>query len=488
MVSWIEILALLVLAHVVNVVIYIYASRSFFNFGFINVTKLQLPHEQIRLSRKNPSDSNGDNKLRTFTISDIIKSKIPEFRNNAISIFNPLLSLGGHMHTMFAGARKFKLFYRLSFKRMVIRFEDNGSAALDFVCSKDDLFKILSDDDSIEIPESQIPILPLNMRYFSKNEIEEFHKKDESVTKPIVLLLHGLSGSSSEAYVRCISKILFERYGFDCAVLNSRGCGLTQLTTPKLFCALWTHDLRHIADSIKKAYPNRPIYAMGFSLGGDILANYIGQEGENCVLTAAAIVGSPWDLCGSSHFMTSDLISNYFYSPIMAYPLCELMRCHYNKLKENKIFKFNYDNNLKKVNSIKSFDDYFTSRLFGFNNATEYYREGSPIKRISKIRTPLLVINSIDDPICGGTEYHIPYRESYLNPYITLITTTFGGHLGWFKWNNERWYAEPLSRFFYEFNKNLDIKGKILIDEKYLPKKNPMIDDKLPVDYLNKYE
>lgn len=487
MVSWIEILALPVLAHVVCVLIYIYTSKSFSNFGFINVSKLQLPHEQIKFYKKNPSDSKGNNELKTFTINDIIQSKIPGFRNNALSLFNPFLSVGGgHMHTMFAGVRKFKFSYKLNFKRMIIRLEDNGSAALDFLCTKDDLYKKLSEDDSIEIPESQISNLPSNMRYFSKNEIKEFNKKDESVTKPIVILLHGLSGSSSEAYVRCISKILFERYDFDCVVLNSRGCGLTQLTTPSLFCALWTHDLRHVVDLIKKTYPNRPIYAMGFSLGGDILANFVGQEGEKCKLNAVAIVGAPWDLCGSSDFMSNDLISNYLYSPIMAYPLSRLLKTHYDKLKENEIFKFNYDNNLNKINSIKSFDDYFTSKLFGFNNATEYYREASPVKRISKVRTPLLIISSIDDPICGGTEYHIPYKESYLNPYITLITTTFGGHIGWFKWNNDRWYSEPLSKFFYEFNKNLDLNQKILIDEKYLPNKNPMVDDKLPVDNFNK--
>lgn len=118
------------------------------------------------------------------------------------------------------------------------------------------------------------------------------------------------------------------------------------------------------------------------------------------------------------------------------------------------------------MGTLKAFDENFTSKLFGFNCADEYYRHASPIQRLLKVRVPLVIVNSIDDPIIGYRT--LPFSEVRLNPFTALVTTTTGGHLGWFDYKGNRWYADPISRLFKELDDNWSFNKKS-VDEKDLP-------------------
>ncbi|KAG7772021.1 hypothetical protein KL931_000361 [Ogataea haglerorum] len=312
--------------------------------------------------------------------------------------------------------------------------------------------------------------LPEFTRRLTAAELEDFSNS----TKPIFLVLHGLSGSSSESYIRC----LFARMpDFECMVLNSRGCGKTPLTTPVLFNGFWTYDLKHTVQRLRKAFPERQIYAAGFSLGGSILANYVGQSGEHSGLDLAVVIANPWDLNHACFVFENDFIGDKIYSPIMTLPLKQMIKSHYKKLSENPDFEPLYKQHFRHVNSIKSFDNAFTSRLFGFNCASEYYRSGASITKVFNIRTPTLVLNALDDPLVGGDEHSLPLKETTLQPYLVTVCTTLGGHLGWFRWNNERWYARPLSRFLNEFHAAQ--LGKPSVDARYLPLKKRVVNETL---------
>ena len=103
------------------------------------------------------------------------------------------------------------------------------------------------------------------------------------------------------------------------------------------------------------------------------------------------------------------------------------------------------------IKFLKQFDHYFTSKLFGLNSADEYYRLASPVQRLMKVRVPTVIISSKDDPITGSRT--LPISEVELNPYTTLVTTTVGGHLGWFTLTGDRWYTTPICKLITEMNK-----------------------------------
>lgn len=107
-------------------------------------------------------------------------------------------------------------------------------------------------------------------RYLNKEE-EETLPSDDS--KPMLLALHGLTGGSHELYLRAVLSPLVEKYGWTACVMNARGCAKSKITTHQLFNARVTGDVRQTVEFLRQAFPNRPLYGVGFSLGANIFAN-----------------------------------------------------------------------------------------------------------------------------------------------------------------------------------------------------------------------
>lgn len=454
----------------VILILLIISYQIFDNFNVISRVKTSYPINPIYFSNsslKNP-----------ICMKDFVNENIPEFRENAKSLFNPFL-YNGHLQTMFAGIRTFKNSDILYFRRRIKLISDGGSVALDNVISKETFDEVKSKD--IKIPDEQPESLDDHTRYMTAEEIkhQDQHSDDEGA---ILIALTGLSGSSAESYIRCLFKRISEDKTFDLYVLNSRGCGNCNLSTPRLFCALWTEDIRTIVKSFKSQYPNKKIYLFGVSLGSTIMMNYLAQEGENSNISLAIAFGSIWDLRGSSYFLENGWISSIFYSTAMTYPLIKLLKYHSTKLLNDLIFKNQFDH-IHKVWKLKDFDNTFTSKMFGFTCADDYYLNASPINRIYNIKTPFINISALDDPISGGLSIGaIPIDQAKFNPFISMINTTLGGHVGFFKWNNERWYADPLSKLLSKFHEQITSKEnyEVLADEESMPKA-VFVDGKLPV-------
>lgn len=144
--------------------------------------------------------------------------------------------------------------------------------------------------------------------------------------KPMLVALHGLTGGSHEVYLRAVLAPLVADGVWAACVVNARGCAMSSITTAQLFNARFTEDIRETAKYLKRIYPNRPLFVVGFSLGANILINvgcliigggwawwllighdysqYLAEEGENCVFRAAVVCSNPWNLelcCKSLH-------------------------------------------------------------------------------------------------------------------------------------------------------------------------------------------
>ncbi|KAF9342210.1 hypothetical protein BGX34_008570, partial [Mortierella sp. NVP85] len=87
-------------------------------------------------------------------------------------------------------------------------------------------------------------------------------------------------------------------HGYRCVVFNARACADTELTTAQLYCGSWTDDLRMVVKHIRKTLPEAKLMSVGFSLGSNILMNYMGEEGDRCEFLGAMSVGNPFDLMG----------------------------------------------------------------------------------------------------------------------------------------------------------------------------------------------
>lgn len=111
--------------------------------------------------------------------------------------------------------------------------------------------------------------LPPRTTFYTDGEVSEIGSLD---TKPMLVALHGLSGGSHEMYLRAVMKSILEE-GWEALVINSRGCAKSKITSGVLYNARSTWDIRQVVKWLKKRFPNRPLFGIGFSLGANILVN-----------------------------------------------------------------------------------------------------------------------------------------------------------------------------------------------------------------------
>lgn len=115
---------------------------------------------------------------------------------------------------------------------------------------------------------------------------------------PTLVLLHGLTGGSHESYIRALVETMTKDHGYRCVVFNARACANTELTSAQLYSGNWTDDLRMVVKHIRKTLPESKLMSVGFSLGANILMNYMGEEGDQCEFLGAMSVGNPFDILG----------------------------------------------------------------------------------------------------------------------------------------------------------------------------------------------
>ena len=98
--------------------------------------------------------------------------------------------------------------------------------------------------------------------------------------------------------------------------MNHRGAPNTKITTPKLNHGASSQDVRDTMNFVRSKHPEADMYAMGFSLGANILTKYLGEEGEKCYLKGISCVSNPWNFLILATEIEKELFGfyNYFIS------------------------------------------------------------------------------------------------------------------------------------------------------------------------------
>lgn len=384
----------------------------------------------------------------SLTFHSFVEKKLPALDPTKKLWLNPWL-FNGALQTLYYGthnsASEFKVFYG----REIFTYADKGVCSLDWKIKPEDeqTFKQLYNDT---LPSSS-PRLHPHTRFFTSEELEQMTKPNQAeLTNPICVVIHGLAGGSHEPLIRNLAQDLDKMTStdWDFVVINSRGCCRTKITTGKLFNALSHSDIEEVLVDLKKRFPNRPIYAVGFSFGAVTLANCLAFEGEKAkkLVEAAALIGCPWDMVDSATHLQNSLSGRYLFSPNLTAFLNKLIKSNLQELKLHSPDLFT-DENIKLAKAAKAtseWDDVLTCKTAGFANSHDYYVAGSPAQRINDIKVPTLTLNSTDDPTVSGK---IPFDAVHTNPNLAMVETNLGGHLGWVKYSGEFWCVEVACNF-----------------------------------------
>lgn len=245
--------------------------------------------------------------------------------------------------------------------------------------------------------------------------------------QPVVALFHGLEGSSERFYIRNLMHDL-QKSGYSSAALNFRGCGSRLNEQRRFYHSGETSDYATFFKWIKSRFPEKPIYAVGFSLGGNGLIKSLGEQGSAHPVNRAIAVSPPYDLKAGS------LNLNHGFNKVYAY---RFLRTLADKLEKKRI---KYPD-LPSFNgkTIYQFDDQVTAPIHGFDSADHYYDICSSKRFLAEVSTSLLLIHSQEDTLCP-LEF-APFKAIKKNPFISTTFTKKGGHVGFISsppnWLNE---------------------------------------------------
>lgn len=252
----------------------------------------------------------------------------------------------------------------------------------------------------------------------------KYETKDDNPDQPIVLILPGLTGSSQSEYVKTFVHVAIQEVGARCVVFNFRGRGGHDLQTPRTYCAANTDDLADILAHIKAKHPQAPVIAVGISLGGIILGNYMADKGEAAreFLVSTFLLSVCFDTfkgCKSLEQPGLNLLLNR-----------RLAQCLVESIREVKhLFESNCDlDHVFSSKTIREFDTRFTTKMFGYKNVNEYYTAARLASRLDKIKVPTLALSALDDPFQPGDS--LPTEGAERSSHVAILATKYGGHIG----------------------------------------------------------
>jgi predicted alpha/beta-fold hydrolase len=246
------------------------------------------------------------------------------------------------------------------------------------------------------------------------------HWRDDRIRRPAIILLHGLEGSSRAHYMAGISDKAWAA-GWNVVRLNQRNCGNTEHLSRGLYHSGLTHDALFVMRELIERDGIRSVVVAGYSLGGNLALKLAGELGNHAPPELAAV-------CAVS-------------------PTMDLARC-VNALERsaNVVYQWNFVRNLKarmrrkaaafpgafslealrRVRTVRGFDEAYTAPHHGFRDAADYYYRASALRVIDRIRIPALIITAEDDPFVPAAPFRAP--EVTGNPNLTVVITRHGGH------------------------------------------------------------
>lgn len=264
----------------------------------------------------------------------------------------------------------------------------------------------------------------------------------DDATAPLVVLFHGLEGSSASHYARSLLHALHAR-GWRGVVPHFRGCSGEPNRLPRAYHSGDSDEidwmLAHLAPS---SGPTGGLRAVGVSLGGNALLKWLGERGPHALirLTSAVAVCPPLDLTVSGHALARGLNRGYtrhFLATLKPKALAKLAL-------QPDLFD---PARLLRADTLHAFDDVYTGPVHGFDSADDYWRRASSRPWLHGITVPTLLLTAANDPFVPPAALPAPAECS---PRLHHEHLPGGGHVGFVagRWPGHlRWLPERVLDF-----------------------------------------
>ncbi len=243
-----------------------------------------------------------------------------------------------------------------------------------------------------------------------------------------IVLVHGLEGSADAAYMRGLALCAVEA-GYTAHRLNLRSCGGTEHLAKTVYHGGLTADLLAVLRALE-AEGRAPLWLVGFSLGGNLVAKQAGELGEEARPLLAGV-------CAASAAIDLGICAHRIGQPDNR--LYELRFLRMMRARARAVWH-STPADLRGIRTVIEMDDRITAPRFGFTGAEHYYQTQSAAQFLDRIRVPTLFITAKDDTFIPFQIYdHPAFRQ---NPCLRLLATEHGGHLGFLARGRPRLWLE----------------------------------------------
>ncbi len=270
--------------------------------------------------------------------------------------------------------------------------------------------------------------------------------QQSSAEQPIVVLFHGLEGSVDSPYAKGMLQASQQR-GWRAVVMHFRGCSGKPNKQWRGYHSGEIGDASACINYLNEQFPNAPLFALGYSLGGNMLVNYLAKVPDSPI-KAAAIVSPPLDLAACSERLQRGFSRVYQHHLL-------------SRMKRNLRHKIGLidkaplsEEQVKTWRNFTQFDEHYTAKAHGFAGAADYYQRCSGLALLKDIRHPTLLIHAADDPFM---DQRVIPQGHQLSPSVDYRLSHSGGHVGfvngsllrpnfWLETTIPEWFQQQLER------------------------------------------
>jgi predicted alpha/beta-fold hydrolase len=252
---------------------------------------------------------------------------------------------------------------------------------------------------------------------------------------PLLLILHGLEGSSQSHYVGGLLNGARTR-GWRGVLLNFRSCSGELNRLPRFYHSGETGDFDAVVRMLIAREPGIRIGAVGVSIGGNVLLKWLGEQGTAApaAVVAGVAISVPFDLAPCAEALDrgfAKVVYTANFMRTMRRKVVEKARAHPGFVDVAAACR---------ARTFAAYDSAVTAPLFGFADARDYWRRASSRPHLAAIARPTLLLNALDDPFVPPESLPKPQE---LSPHVRLVVTPRGGHVGFvdgrWPWRCDSW-------------------------------------------------
>ncbi len=259
---------------------------------------------------------------------------------------------------------------------------------------------------------------------------------------PLLVLFHGLEGSSRSHYARTLLGAAHAR-GWRAVVPHFRGCSGAPNRLARAYHSGDSEEIDWILHRLRHAAGGAPVFAAGVSLGGNALLKWLGERGADAreEADAAAAICAPLDLTISGHALGEGFNRVYTHHFLTTLRSKALAKCAHHPGRFDAV-------RIARARSLAEFDDAYTAPAHDFAGVSDYWRRASARPWLGGIDVPTLMLNAGNDPFVPARAW--PERQA-LPSAVHFECPQHGGHVGFLsgRWPGAQdWLAERILAHF----------------------------------------